>query len=45
MANSIGLITKYMQEAIDTVLTQEAKTNVLVNGSKFIDLNFESDII
>ena len=41
MANSIGLITKYMQEAIDTVLTQEAKTNVLVNGSKFIDLNFK----
>lgn len=30
-----------MQEAIDTVLTQEAKTNVLVNGSKFIDLNFK----
>ena len=41
MANSIGLITKYMQEAIDTVLTQEAKTNVLVDGSKFIDLNFK----
>lgn len=41
MANSIGLITKYMQEAIDTVLTQEAKTSVLVNGSKFIDLNFK----
>lgn len=41
MANAIGLITKYMQDAIDTVLTQEAKTNVLKDGSKFIDLNFK----
>ena len=41
MANAISLITKYMKEAVDTVLTQEAKTSILVNGQKFIDVNFK----
>ena len=41
MANAIGLITKYMQDAVDTVLTQEAKTSILVNGNKYVDLNFK----
>ena len=41
MANNFTLITKYLQKAIDTVLVTESKTNVLVNGSKFIDVNFK----
>ena len=41
MANSIGLITKYIKDAVDTVLTQEAKSAILVNGTKFMDLNFK----
>lgn len=41
MANAIGIITKYMQYAVDTVLTQEAKTSILVNGNKYVDLNFK----
>ena len=41
MANSIGLITKYINDAVDTVLTQEAKTSILVNSTKFMDLNFK----
>lgn len=41
MANNFSLITKYMQNAIDTVMVAESKTNVLVNGSKFIDVNFK----
>lgn len=41
MANNFSLITKYMQNAIDTVMVAESKTNILVNGSKFIDVNFK----
>lgn len=41
MANNIALIEKYMKDAVDTVLVQEAKTSILVNGSKFIDVNFK----
>lgn len=41
MANNFALITKYLQSAIDTVFATESKTNVLVNGSKYIDVNFK----
>lgn len=41
MANSFSLITKYLQNAIDTVFATESKTNLLVNGSKYIDVNFK----
>ena len=41
MANNIALIEKYMKDAVDTVLVQVAKTSILVNGSKFIDVNFK----
>ena len=41
MANEFGLITKYMQNAIDTVFAEESKTRILENGSKFIDVNFK----
>ena len=41
MANNFALITKYMQQAIDSVLVTESKTKILENGSKFIDLNFK----
>lgn len=41
MSNSIALIQKYMRDAVDTVLTQEAKTSILVNGTKYMDLNFK----
>lgn len=41
MANAFALITKYMQNAIDTVFMQESKTKILENGSKYIDLNFQ----
>ena len=41
MANNFELITKYMQNAVDTVFAEESKTNILVNGSKFIDVNFK----
>lgn len=30
-----------MRDAVDTVLTQEAKTSILVNGTKYMDLNFK----
>lgn len=41
MANNFSLITKYMQNAIDTVMMTESKTKILENGSKFIDVNFK----
>lgn len=41
MANSIALIQKYMQNAIDTVFAQESVTRVLENGTKWMDLNFK----
>lgn len=41
MANNFNLITKYLQNAIDTVFATESKTNLLVNGSKYVDLNFK----
>lgn len=41
MANSFALIEKYMQNAIDSVFATESKTNILENGSKFIDVNFK----
>ena len=41
MANNFTVITKYMQNAIDTVMVEESKTNILVNGSKFVDVNFK----
>lgn len=41
MANQFGLIEKYLQNAIDTVFATESKTNLLVNGSKYVDLNFK----
>lgn len=41
MVNSFSLITKYLQNAIDTVFATESKTNLLVNGSKYIDVNFK----
>lgn len=41
MANNFSLITKYLQNAIDTVFATESKTNLLVNGSKYIDVNFK----
>ena len=41
MANSFELIEKYTKDAIDKVFAVESKTNLLVNGSKFIDVNFK----
>lgn len=41
MANFIQRIEKYSKDALDTVLALESKTNVLVNGDKFIDLDFK----
>lgn len=41
MANNFELITKYSKEALDKVFIAESKTNLLVNGSKFIDVNFK----
>ena len=46
MANSFSLITKYLQNAIDTVFATESKTNLLVldeiisiDGKKFTKLS------
>lgn len=41
MANSIALIEKYMQNAIDAVFAQDSKTKILENGQKYIDLDFK----
>lgn len=41
MANSIQLITKYLQNAIDTVFAAESKTKILENGQKFLDVSFK----
>lgn len=39
--NSFAKLTKYMQNAVDTVFAAESKTAILENGTKFIDLNFK----
>lgn len=41
MANNFQLITKYLTKAVDTIFTAESKTNLLVNGEKYIDVNFK----
>lgn len=41
MANSIATITRYLTKAIDQVFVNSSKTEILENGSKFIDLNFK----
>lgn len=41
MANQFSLISKYLQKAVDTVFVNESKTNLLVNGSKYIDVDFK----
>lgn len=41
MANNFQLITKYLSSAVDTVFAVESKTNLLVNGEKYVDLNFK----
>lgn len=41
MANSFETITKYLNKAIDTVFATESKTNLLEDGGKFVDLNFQ----
>ena len=41
MSNSIELITKYSKDALDSVLAVESRTQDLVNGKKFVDLNFK----
>lgn len=41
MANSIASITRYFTKAIDEVFVKDSRTEILENGSKFIDLNFK----
>lgn len=41
MANNFPAIQKYMAKALDTVFATEAKTAVLENGQKYIDVNFK----
>lgn len=41
MANSFELITKYLPQAVDKYFYEDAKTAILENGSKFIDVNFK----
>lgn len=41
MANAFTVITKYLTNAVDTVLATESKTALLENGSKFMDLDFK----
>lgn len=41
MANSIATITRYLTKMIDEVFVKDSKTEILENGSKFIDLNFK----
>ena len=41
MANNFTPITKYMPKALDTVFATESRTNDLINGQKWINLNFD----
>lgn len=41
MANSIATITRNLSQVIDYVFVQESRTEILENGSKFIDLDFK----
>ena len=41
MANSIATITRNLSKVIDYVFVQESRTEILENGSKFIDLDFK----
>lgn len=41
MANTIQTIEKWLPGVIDTVFATEAKTAILENGSKYIDVNFK----
>lgn len=41
MANSFELITKYLPQAVDKYFYEDAKTAILENGTKFIDVNFK----
>ena len=41
MANSIQLIEKYLPQAVDKVFAEESKTALLVNGTKWLDINFK----
>lgn len=41
MANNFALITKFLPKIVDTIFAAESKSAVLVNGEKFIDLNFQ----
>lgn len=41
MPNSFETITKYLTRAVDTVFAEESKTNLLEDGGKFVDLNFQ----
>lgn len=41
MANAIATLTRHLTEMIDSVFVAESKTEILENGSKFIDLNFK----
>lgn len=41
MANSFQLIEKYLTNVVDTVFMEESKTNILVNGSKFVKFDVD----
>lgn len=41
MANSFELITKYLPKAVDKYFYEDAKTAILEQGNKFIDVNFQ----
>lgn len=40
MANSFEVITKYLPQAVDKYFIAEAKTAILEQGNKFVDVNF-----
>ena len=40
MANELNIITKYLTKAIDSVIVAESKTQLLLGGNKFVDVNF-----
>ena len=41
MANNIATITRFLPKVIDQVFVNESKTEILEQGSKYIDLNFK----
>lgn len=41
MANNFELITKYLPQALDKYFYEDAKTAILENGNKFVDVNFK----